>query len=391
MWRLIFYTLFLVVAVCLGLYLEQDTGYVLIAYKHWTVETSLWFAVLCVLVVIFVLYYFIKFIGLLIRSHGHLISWYRQKQFVKAHTLTGAGLLALEEAQWQEAEALLLRGATSSSVPVVNYLNAARAAQQRQNYKNRDKHLRQAQAVAEGKECFAVEVTKVNLFFQQKDYEQASQLLERLNKEKAKHGHVLKLLQQVYLAQGDFAKLAKLLPSLQKRKVLAKGDYHALATLVYSKLFNLLDGDVTELKKLWCSLPKALQAEVKVAEAYVKRLLAFHEDSEAESIISVCMKLTFSEELAHAYMQLHSFNLVKRKKKALQWLAHYGENVALLNLLAELAYEEKNYNLVKDYAERALALQKNTTSFAYLLRASEALGEQHLAAQAKQALIDLSS
>lgn len=390
MWRLIFYVVLLVVAVWLGLWLEQDTGYVLIAYKHWTVETSLWFSVVAVFVIVFLLYYLVKFAGLLIRSHGHLLSWYRQKQFLKAHNLTGAGLLALEEAQWREAESLLLRGAASSSVPVVNFLNAARAAQQRQDYKSRDKYLKRALFLAEGKERFAVYVAKANLLYQQKSYDEALTLLEKLHKEKGRHLQVLNLLQQVYLAKNNYTKLSELLPILKKQKVLDKADYQSLAVLVYSKLLKESDGEIAALKKLWRSLPRALQGEVKVAEIYINRLIDHHEDDEARTLINETMRSAFSPELANAYMRLHDCNLNKRKKKALQWLKHYGENSALLNLLAELALEEQDYLAAKEYAEKVLSNGVNATSLVCLLKACDGLGEQHLADQTKEKLIALS-
>lgn len=43
--KIIYSFIVFVIAVCIGLWLKAEPGYVLIAYGHWTVESTLWFVV----------------------------------------------------------------------------------------------------------------------------------------------------------------------------------------------------------------------------------------------------------------------------------------------------------------------------------------------------------
>lgn len=54
--RLVIIFIVLVGSVFLGLEFSQSPGYVLIAFNHWTIETTLWFAIFALLVLIFALH-----------------------------------------------------------------------------------------------------------------------------------------------------------------------------------------------------------------------------------------------------------------------------------------------------------------------------------------------
>ena len=60
MWRFIFLVLILMVSVLVGLKIAEDPGYAIFAYKHWTMEMPLWFAVVSVILGL-LLFYFIFF------------------------------------------------------------------------------------------------------------------------------------------------------------------------------------------------------------------------------------------------------------------------------------------------------------------------------------------
>ena len=266
--RLIVYVVILILAVWAGLWLKTDPGYVLIAYKKWTVETSLWFGLILISVFFLVLYYLFRFLQILLNSHGHLLRWYRQRTFIKSHTLTGAGLLALEEGYWDDAEELLLRGLKSSTIPVVNYLNAARAAQYQFEYQRRDDYLKKALEFAEDKERIAVYLTQASLQIEHEQYEQANQTLDQLVQQRPKHRFVLKLLQELYKRQGDWDNLLKLLPRLRERRVLDKAKERQLELLVYTSIFRAKDKSTKELKSIWKKMPSDLRDNSEINQAY---------------------------------------------------------------------------------------------------------------------------
>lgn len=53
MTRIIIALVVLLVAIVMGIQLSHDPGYLLIAINHWTIETTLWFAILGILLCFF--------------------------------------------------------------------------------------------------------------------------------------------------------------------------------------------------------------------------------------------------------------------------------------------------------------------------------------------------
>lgn len=76
--RVIFYFIILVLAIWVGLRIHADSGYVLISYGHWTIETSLWFALLALIITLSLIHFIILISrkGLLLpsRLRNHLLN-----------------------------------------------------------------------------------------------------------------------------------------------------------------------------------------------------------------------------------------------------------------------------------------------------------------------------
>ncbi len=118
---LIFGFVLLLLAIWLGLEISQGTGYVLVAFQHWSIETSLWVAAIIVIIV-FVLFYFIfRTIGRTTRISKNIKRWKKMRRYRKARRLTNVGLCELAEGQWERAEQTLLKGAKITKSPLINY------------------------------------------------------------------------------------------------------------------------------------------------------------------------------------------------------------------------------------------------------------------------------
>lgn len=72
--KLIFILLLLAFSVWLGWKIQQDSGYVLVTYGHWSIECSLWTAIILLLLLFIVLYFCFRFIA---RSSALAQRWSR--------------------------------------------------------------------------------------------------------------------------------------------------------------------------------------------------------------------------------------------------------------------------------------------------------------------------
>src|SRR3989338_4567910 len=222
----------LLASVWLGIHLQQDSGYVLLAYKHWTVETTLWVAFFALLLLFVLLHLLLNLTRKILRSPGywqHQVSRHRRW---KAQKMTRQGLIEFSEGYWQKAKNHLIKALPNTDTPLLNYLTAARAAQNMGDHQLRDDYLREAQqSMPEAK--IAVELTQAELQLANQQLEQALATLRHLHDLAPHHPYVLKLLVQIYQEIGDWTQLLNLLPALKKYKVLGSSEYEQLQIQAY--------------------------------------------------------------------------------------------------------------------------------------------------------------
>jgi len=125
-------------AVCLARY-----GYVLIRYGTLSVESSLTLAVLVIAVGFVVLYYLLRFIIGMLGLPRRLRDWRQRRQAQRARLSLQRGMIDLAEGHWEKAEKTLQK-VRHSDMPLLNYLAAARAAQQLGAHERRDEYLKLA-------------------------------------------------------------------------------------------------------------------------------------------------------------------------------------------------------------------------------------------------------
>jgi len=388
--RLIIYVVILIVAICLGLLLQANTGYVLIAYNNWTAETSVWFGIIILFVAFLVAYYFIRLIKFLFSSRGHVLKWRKQRAFVKAHSVTGGGLLALQEADWDTAERLLLRGVNSSTIPVVNYLGAAQAAQGNAAYKRRDKHLEAAHKRAEDvDEKLAVALTKASLNTEHHQYEEALSALEEVENYNARHPLMLSLRYQIYTTQKDWSSLSELLPKLKRQRVFDKAKLENIENAIYENLLKTSGDNLVKLKEQWKSLPRAFRKQSNLVKLYCRCLFALHENNEAAEVIADYMSRDFSARLVTLYGKLNLTVWEKQLKQVQAWVKKYGESPSLLNAQANIALAGHQWQQAQEAATRSLSLDETIDAYNVLARASDAVGDSQSAQAALQKSLNM--
>lgn len=205
----------LVLGALVGVLMSRDPGYVMVAYDQVAVETSLWVALLALAVLYaairLVLYLFVR-IG---RGGDGLRSWHNRRRTRAAREQTTQGLLRLAEGQFPQARKLLESAAPRSPIPLVNYLEAARAAHEAGDPQGRDALLRAAEASTPGARI-AAGLTRAELQRAGGQWRDCLATLRELRRHAPRQPRVLRLLVLCYQALGDWQAVLELLPELPK-------------------------------------------------------------------------------------------------------------------------------------------------------------------------------
>lgn len=356
MLRLFILLIFLLASVWLGITAINHPGYLLIFYQPWMIQMPLWFAVLAAVIFIVLFYLLIDSIDRLYLLGYRIRNWFKFRRENKFYSKTQQGLTALIEGHWKRSEQLLLAGTNQSLEPLVNYLGAAKAAQEQNAPERRDTYIKDAYKVAP-KADLAIGLTQAELEIKQDQYERALATLNNLRITHPRNPQLLRLLERVYVHLANWNELKNLLPSLRKAKIITSEQAATFEKNIYCEIFkNANHASLEELHANWNQVPRSIKKNPDVVYEYVKELQKYPVKDEIESLIRKTLNHTFHPGLVQIYSGLNFDNLNKQLVIAGGWLKEYGPKQELLLLLGKLCVRVQLWGKAKDYFDRCLEL-----------------------------------
>lgn len=360
--RAIFLFILLAASIALGIQLQNDPGYVLIAINHTTVETTLWVGLFIVILIYILLYIILYILSSLYRSPKNFRHWRKKRKIATARRLTRKGLIKFSEGYWQDAKKDLLKALPYSDTPLINYLIAARSAQEIGDYTLRDNYLREAQqSMPETK--IAVELTQAQLQLANKQWEQALATLRHLQDLAPKHPYVLKLLAKLYEAVKDWPQLIDLLPELRKHQVINQDQYETMLTQSYLQQFRSLinQRSYDEVVTFINALPKSLRANpffvVEKAKFYQK-----HDQPEvAATLIRKSLSKQMNEKLINLFGDISTNE--NQLKFAENLLTKYPHSAALFLCCGKLCLQLELWGKAKKYLQQSIEISPTKEAY----------------------------
>jgi HemY protein len=233
---------------------------------------------------------------------------------------------------------------------------------------------------AEPGAAVAVEVAMAELKLQAGEYQQAVTALDQASRNVSRHPYVLSLLRQAYEGLGDWDKLLELLSQLQKYKLLSQEEFEQLQRQVHYKRIGERNSDPQQLRASWQQVPKHLQLDVNMVEAYARNLISLGDQNTAEDVLLRALKQEWSVTLVRQYGYVHSVNATGQLARAESWLTAHPEEPQLLLCLGRLSAREKLWGKARDYFESCYRLERSPEICAELGRLLTGLGEPRAAA-----------
>ncbi len=378
--------LVLLVAALLGMAVAEDPGYLLIAWRNMSVETSIWVG-LAFLLALWMLIGLLRAVVRLINASSRRVNpWSRRNRGRRANQVTTRGLLEFAEGHWANSLRLLRRSAPHADQPLINYLAAARAAHEIEDYRESDNLLREAYETTPNADV-AIAVTQAQLQIARGQLEQALATLTRLRKEHPKHLYALKLMGQLYLRLEDWEQLEQLLPELRRHRLHSEADQLELERRVYTALLvqagqraNELDvGAANPVSSVWERLPKPLKQDASLLETYCLQLRASGAEVHAEKVLREALGDFYNDRLVHIYGLVRGADPVRQLSTAERWLADHTHDATLLLALGRLALRNNLWGKAREYLEASFTNRRDIQTCAELVRLLEHMGEPQAA------------
>jgi HemY protein len=390
---LIYLVVALVVGGAVGTLMARDPGYVLVTYRDMSFETSLWFA-LFALIGGYLILRVVVWIGVrIMRSGAGVAAWQQNRRSRIAVERTTRGLVLIGEGDWNGARKALLADAENVDSSLINYLGAARAANEIGDSEQRDALLQQAAESTAGS-TLAVALIRAELQMAAGQVREAVETLLAAKSGSPNHPRVLRLLAECYERSGDWGELLALAPELHRRGGMPADQWHAsLRRWAIGFFQHPPAGAAAEVAQQlidqWNALDKDVRSDPELIAACVSALLDVDANAAAESTLSKALKQDWHDNLVALYGRVRLEPADRQIATAEGWLKARPNDPTLLLALGRIALSMRDWTKAREYLEASLKQRRSAEVYGELGRLCLAVGERARATELLAQAVEL--
>jgi HemY protein len=382
MLRVFILFLITIAAIVAGPILAGNQGYVLIQTAQYNIETTITGLVIMLVILFGVLFILETLLRRILRTGARTRGWVIGRKSSKARKHTKAALLKMAEGDHRQMEKLLTRHADHAEQPVVNYLLAAEAAQQRGDEQRTQQYLARATELADNDQL-PVEITRIRIQLAQNEDHAARNGIDRLLEQSPRHPEILRLAEQAYLRTGAYRALRDTLPSMAKAGIY---DDNHLQQLQEQACLGEMSTVVAEkgyegLQQWWKDQSRKLRQQTNLQVAMVKHLLACNAKQAAQELLVQGLKQHYDDKLVALIPKLHSGDPLTLEKMLNQLIKQQGATALLNSTLGQLQMQKGEWQLAKEAFNAALQQREDAYDYAWLADALDKLHQPQQAAE----------
>lgn len=366
----------------LGYSIAEHKGYVLLAYKSFRYESSLWIF-LALIVALWLIVYLVRLLLRLLVTSGRLVNpWSGLHHKRRVRLASEQGFVDLVEGRWSAALRHLRKAAEAEPLPLMYYLGAARAAHELGQKEECDALLERAlerQPQAE----LAVALSHAEFQQERGEVDSALETLRVMHERHPGNQQVLKQLQQLYVRNQDWSALLGILSSVRKEKMLSgealaelelKAWRGRLAAAAVSDEDNR-EAALANLNNAWKQLSSAQQQEPMLVATYAEQLRRLGCEDDAETLLRSALKRNYDSRLVRLYGLLRSNDGARQLQTAEGWLKDHPTDADLLLTLGRICEHNQLWGKAKEYFDASLRFQRHPETCAELARLLAQLGD----------------
>lgn len=363
--------------------LLADPGYVVISFRGYLIEMSVPVLLALFFLTIVSAWLIVKLFRAP-RKLGEAAGRYRTGR--AGQNLT-RGVIEVAEGNFAKGERLLARSADVSDAPLLNYLQAARAAHLLGEDERRDRWLREAyENLPEA--ANAVLLTQAELQLDQAQYEPALATLRQIEENSPNQSHALALLGRLYYRLEDWSHLSELLPKLRKYGRLDDAMLTRWSLRAHQEhLESSADGEA--VLAAWKNVSKDQRKDLSLLETYYSSLIRTGLHALAEKELAADLRREWRPELVRLFGIVEGSDAPRQLKKAENWLRNHSDDAELLLAAARLCLRNELWGKARSYLETVISIRPTPEAYQDYGRLLNRLGEGDAAAEAYRAGLDL--
>lgn len=291
MFRVLFLMLVLLAGLIAGPYLSGKQGYVLIETNSYNIEMSITMLVVFFVIAMAVIYGIEVIVTRFCRLSSDTYHWFSRRKRAKAQKQTLEGLMRMNEGDYSKAEKLIGKNAKHSEEPILNFITAAEAAQQRGDEFSANRYLLEATELA-GSDNLMVELARTRILLQQGKLPAARSSVDSLLVMTNRNKEVLKLAVDIYLKSKAYLALDKILDQIESAGLYTAQDFIQLQRQVENGLLDekMNEEGVDGLLTWWNNQPRKRRHDLSVKIALIQRLIDCNDHETAYELTLEALK-----------------------------------------------------------------------------------------------------
>ena len=359
----------------------RDNGLVVMSIAGWRLQTSAGFFVIALLLGFGLLYFSIRAVARCLRLPRDLREGRLRRRQQRAEKYLTEGLIHMTEGRWRPAERDFYRAARVSRAPYVNYLYAARAAQEAGAVARRDDYLRLA-FKNRPEAGMAIGLTQARLQLSQRQTEQALATLKDLQRQQPGQPQVRQLLLQTYTDLKDWRAVLALLPAIGKTGLYSPEQMQARQLEAHAALLKEAGAaaDRARLDRVWAGIAGKLKQHPYLTEVYVAERLRFADTADCEQLLRRAIKRRWDAALVRLYGLVEAPDAARQLATAEALLQARARDAALLLTLGRLCKRNRLWGKAGAYLQESIEAQPNPEAYYELARLHEHNGAPEQAA-----------
>ncbi len=365
MFRLLFLFILLIAGLVAGPIVAGHQGYVLIQTDAYNIETSVTGLAIILVLLVGVILALEWLLRRIFRTTARTRGWFSGRKRNRAHKQTKAALLKLAEGDFNQVEKLLTRNADHAEQPVVNYLLAAEAAQQRGDAIRSHQYLERA-AEAADTDQLPVDIARVRIQLAEGEVFAARHGVDQLLSEAPRHPEVLRLAEQAYISSGAEGSLLDILPSMRKIHLYDDDKLLELEQKAHIGLMNqaMVENNSEGLNSWWQQQSRKVRHDVVIQIAMIEHLIQCDDHDMAQQILLDGLKRHYDERLVRLIPQLKSGNPEQLEKVLQQQIKKNGDSPLLNSTLGRVLMSHGEWQSAYDALKASLSQQPDAQNYA---------------------------
>ena len=362
-------------AVGLSLVFGSNDGYVLVVQPPYRIELSLNLLVILLVAAFASLHGTLRLTQYTLRLPESVRKFKRSQRQKEAHAAMLTGLHALAEGRYGKAETAAARALELGEDAGLSALVAARAAHKMKHHGKRDFFLAEAERLAPDANLARL-LTQAELLLDERQYAQALQPLQQIERFEANYAPALKLLLKVHQRLGHWEQVLNVLARLEKLNAIEPVHYRQVQYQAHQQLLGRHKGDREELHAYWKKIPEQDRLHTQMALLGARQFQYAGDGAMAAQIIEMSLTKYWDNRLAALYGDCAGEDTLKQLQQAEFWLKSHHEDAGLLLSLGNLCIRQELWGKAQSYLEASLSVAPGSAAHLALARLLERMNQQ---------------